>query len=229
MKPMKAFRLTREYLLEHYPSRGEKVADATVHIVGLVLAAIGGVILLVVSARMGGAAQVVAMSLYALGLVTMLGCSLTYNMTRKVQRKPFLRRLDEAAIFVMIAGSYTPFTTQRFEGAWAISMTAVVWGMAAAGVAGKLLLPRVSEKWWVALYVAFGWVAVVALKPMINGVGVAAMVLLLIGGIVYTAGAVLFMQQKLPYRRAIWHSCVVAAAGIHYAAIMCGVALAGPV
>lgn len=226
---MKAFRLTREYLLEHYPSPAEKAADATIHIVGLVLAAVGGIILLVVSARMGGAAQVAAMSLYALGMVLMLSFSLAYNMTRKVQRKPLLRRLDEAAIFVMIAGSYTPFTTQRFEGAWAISMTAVVWGMAALGVAGKLLFWRVPEKLWVALYVAFGWVAVVALKPMINGVGTAALILLLIGGLIYTVGAVLFLIQKLPYRRAIWHGCVVAAAGVHYAAIMCGVALAGPV
>jgi len=226
---MRAFRLTREYLLDHYPSSAEKAADATVHIIGLVLAAVGGVILLVVSARMGGAAQVAAMSLYALGMVAMLGFSLAYNMTRKVQRKPLLRRLDEAAIFVMIAGSYTPFTTQRFEGAWAISMTAVVWGMAALGVAGKLLFWRIPEKLWVALYVAFGWVAVVALKPMINGVGTAALILLVIGGVVYTAGAVLFMQHKLPFRRAIWHGCVVAAAGIHYAAIMCGVALAAPV
>lgn len=225
---MRAFRLTREYLLEHYPSPAEKAADATIHIVGLVLAAVGGIILLVVSGRTGGAAQVVAMTLYALGMITMLALSLAYNMTRKVQRKPILRRLDEAAIFVMIAGSYTPFTTQRFEGAWAISMTAVVWGMAAAGVAGKLLFPRLPEKLWVALYVAFGWVAVVALKPMIHGVGPAALTLLVIGGLIYTTGALLFLMQKLPYRRAIWHGHVVAAAGVHYAAIMCGVALAAP-
>jgi hemolysin III len=128
----------------------------------------------------------------------------------------------------MIAGSYTPFTTLRFHGAWAIGMTALVWGMALAGVIGKLFATKVPDKVWTLLYVAFGWVALIALKPMINGVGVTALVLLVIGGLIYTGGALLFHLEKLPYRRAIWHGFVVCAAAIHYAAIMTGVALAAP-
>jgi len=157
----------------------------------------------------------------------MLSCSAAYNLTKPSKARPFLRRLDEAAIFVMIAGSYTPFTSQRLEGAWAWSMTSVVWGIAAAGVAGKLLFPRIPEKLWVLLYVAFGWVAVVAIVPLIQGVAMSALILLAVGGLIYTSGALIFLKETLPFRRAIWHGFVVAAAAVHYAAVFAGVAVAG--
>jgi hemolysin III len=158
----------------------------------------------------------------------MLAVSAAYNFSRIGPHRPFLRRADEAAIFLMIAGSYTPFTTQRLDGAWAITMTAVVWGIAALGVFGKLFAPRVSEKLWTLVYVAFGWLAVVALGPLIQGVTMTALVLLVIGGLLYTVGALLFLQPALPFRRAIWHTFVVAAAAVHYAAIFVGVAAASP-
>ena len=225
---MNLFRLTEEYLAEHYPSRAEKVADGVVHGVGLGAAGIGGLVLLIFSVWRHDVPLAVATSLYAAGLIAMLVCSTVYNLTQPSRARPFLRRMDEAAIFVMIAGSYTPFTTLRFHGAWAISMTALVWGLAVAGVVGKLLIPRIPDKVWTGLYVAFGWVALIALKPMITGVGVTGLVLLVIGGLIYTMGALLYHQEKLPFRRAIWHGFVVCAAAIHYAAIMTGVALAAP-
>ena len=225
---MNLFRLTEEYLAEHYPSRAEKVADGVVHGVGLGAAGIGGLVLLVFSVWRHDVPLAVATGLYAACLITMLACSTIYNLTKPSRARPFLRRLDEAGIFLMIAGSYTPFTTLRFHGAWAISMTALVWGLAAGGVAGKLLIPRIPDKVWTGLYVAFGWVALIALKPMITGVGVTGLVLLVIGGLIYTSGALLYHQEKLPFRRAIWHGFVVCAASVHYAAIMTGVALAAP-
>lgn len=224
---MKAFELLEEYLVEHYPSRAERLADWWVHAVGLGLAIIGGIALLVYSSLRANVGVAVATSLYALCLIAMLSCSAAYNLTKISKARPFLRRLDEAAIFVMIAGSYTPFTTQRLEGAWSWSMTTLVWAMAACGVAGKLLAPQVSEKVWTLLYVAFGWVAVIAIQPLIHGVAMGALMLLVLGGLVYTTGALVFLKESLPFRRAVWHSFVVAAAAIHYAAIFAGVAVAG--
>lgn len=211
---------------EHYASRGEKLADGLVHGLGLSAAVAGGVVLIVASILTGGGAGLaVATGLYALCLITMLACSTAYNLTKPTRARPFLRRLDEAAIFLMIAGSYTPFTTQRMGGAWAISMTALVWGLALAGVAGKLLSSRLPDWVWTVGYVAFGWVALIALRPLIQGVPVGALVLLIIGGLIYTTGALIF-HSRLPYRRAIWHGFVVTAAGAHYAAICAGVVFA---
>jgi hemolysin III len=212
---------------EHYANGGEKLADGLIHALGLTAAAAGGVVLITLSVLTGGAALAVATGLYAVGLVTMLGCSAAYNLTRPTRARPFLRRLDEAAIFIMIAGSYTPFTTQRMTGAWSIGMTAAVWGLALAGAAGKVFSSRLPDWVWTVVYVAMGWVALIALRPLIQGVPVIALALLTAGGLIYTTGALIY-HTRVPYRRAIWHGFVVTAASAHYAAIWAGVVLAKP-
>lgn len=213
-------------LEEHYQTPSEHTADLIVHVVGLTLAAVGGIVLAVMSAIYGGAAAATATAVYALCLVAMLTASTVYNLTRPCAARPVLRRLDEAAIFLMIAGSYTPFTTQRFEGWWSIGFTAVVWAIAFAGVAAKLVAPRISDAFWSGVYVVFGWLAVLALKPMIDTVNPIALGLLVLGGLIYTAGVFFFISPKLKYRRAIWHGFVVAGAGVHWAAVLVGVVLA---
>ncbi|MDP8916358.1 MAG: hemolysin III family protein [Pseudomonadota bacterium] len=211
---------------QHYPNDAERVADFWVHAIGLAAALIGGGVLFTASLQAGGMRQATAIALYALCLVAMLVCSWAYNLTRPSRLRPLLLRLDQSAIFLLIAGSYTPFTSQRLEGAWAVGMTTLVWAMALAGVAGKLLLPRLPEKFWVGAYIAFSWVAVIALKPLLDNVSLSAMLLLLIGGLVYMSGVPLFLHNRLPFRRAIWHGFVVAAAAIQQAAIWTGVVLA---
>lgn len=211
---------------QHYPNGAERLADLWVHVVGLVAALVGGGLLFVVSLKAGGVGQATAVALYASCLVAMLVCSSAYNLTRPTRLRPLLLRLDQSAIFLLIAGSYTPFTSQRLEGVWAVGMTTLVWVMALAGVAGKLLLPRLPEKFWVGAYIAFSWVAVIALKPLLDNVSLLAMLLLALGGFVYMIGVPLFLHNRLPFRRAIWHGFVVAAAGIQQAAVWTGVVLA---
>jgi hemolysin III len=213
----------------HYPNAAEWLADGVVHGVGILAAAAGGIVLLVLAltARCGPG-LVVATALYDLCLLAMLGCSAAYNLTRAAAARPFLRRLDEAAIFLMIAGSYTPFTTQRFTGGWASGMTALVWTVALAGVAGKLIFTRIPEWLWTLVYVAFGWIALIAIRPLIGGVSTLALVLLVVGGLVYTSGTLVFHNPRARFRRAIWHGFVVVAAAVHYAAVCTGVVLAAP-
>jgi len=216
--------LTAEYQVEHYPNLAEKLADGLVHAVGLIAAVIGGAVLVAMAVGSGRIGMATATGLYALTLVGMLSCSAAYNLTHVSPARPFLRRLDEAAIFLMIAGCYTPFTTQRFTGAWASGMTALVWTMAIAGVSAKLLVKRLPDRLWTMLYVAFGWVAVIAIRPMVLDVPTTALVLLVAGGLIYTTGTLVF-HSRLPFRRAIWHGFVVGGATIHYAAIVTGVVL----
>ncbi|NWG53568.1 MAG: hemolysin III family protein [Hydrogenophilaceae bacterium] len=211
-----------------YPSNLERLADRWVHIVGLALACLAGGTLLGLSIWQGGAGRISSVTLYALCWIVMLAASALYNMRDRSARQGLFRRFDHAAIFLMIAGSYTPFTTQRFEGGWAIGMTAAVWAIALLGAAGKLFLPGLSKKIWVALYLALGWIALIALEPFIAGVPLPALILLIVGGGVYTLGVAFYLIRALPFRRAIWHGHVLAASATHYAAVLVGVVLAAP-
>jgi hemolysin III len=126
----------------------------------------------------------------------------------------------------MIAGSYTPFTTQRFEGGWSIGFTVLVWAVALAGVAVKLLAPRISDTFWSLVYLGFSWLALAAAKPLIDTVHPVALGLLVLGGLIYTAGVFVFISPKVKFRRAIWHGFVVTGATVHWAAVLVGVVLA---
>jgi hemolysin III len=164
-------------------------------------------------------------AIYAACVVAMFACSAAYNFAG-ARRRPLLRRFDHAAIFLMIAGSYTPFTTQSLTGGWAIGMTAAVWTLALAGAAAKLLLPGLARGFWIGLYLALGWAALAALKPLLAALSLAALILLAAGGILYSLGVVVYARRSLPFRRAIWHGFVLAAAGTQYAAVLIGVVLA---
>lgn len=211
----------------HYPTAAAKCADLCVHLAGLAFALVGGGILLGLSVRLGGLGQVAAVAIYTVGLVAMLALSTAYNFGKRDHR-PLLRRFDHAGIFLMIAGSYTPFTTQKLEGAWAVGMTAAVWSVALLGVAGKLFLPGLGRKFWVVLYLALGWLVLVAIKPMTLGLSGAALALLALGGATYSTGAIFYLRQKLKFRRAIWHGHVVGGAVLQYVAVLVGVVLAQP-
>jgi hemolysin III len=210
----------------HYPTRLEKLVDGWVHGVALALFTFAVGVGLGLAIMQGGLGMASAVAVYAVCVITMIGCSMAYNLAENHKRKALLRRFDHAAIFLMIAGTYTPFTTLRFDGAWAISMTTIVWALALIGAAGKLFLPGVSKKIWLVFYIGLGWMVVAALGPLVHGVPLAGLILLAVGGALYTIGVPFYIWEKLPFRRAIWHGFVMAAAGVHYAAVLTGVVFA---
>jgi hemolysin III len=211
-----------------YRTSAERNADRWVHVTGVTGAVIAGLVLFGLALWQGGAGRVGAVTIYALCWIGMLTASMIYNLARRPEWRGLLRRIDHAGIFLMIAGSYTPFTTQRFEGWWAIGMTAGVWIVALGCAAGKLFAPGLSKKIWIAAYLLLGWIAVAALKPFLEGVSPVALTLLVIGGLIYTAGVCFYVWERLPFRRAVWHTFVLAASGVHYAAVLVGVVLAAP-
>lgn len=213
-----------EYLVEHYPSAVERAADRWVHLVAIVSAAIATAALMATSLLQDRPGLTLAAALYGSALISMLAFSAVYNLSHISRARPFLRRLDEAGIFLMIAGSYTPFTTLTLHGGWAWGMTTLVWTIAALGIAGKLALPRISERVWTGVYVLFGWVAIIAFGPLSRGLPLGAIALLIAGGLVYTSGCWVFLRGSLPFRRAVWHSFVGVGAALHFAAIVLGVA-----
>jgi hemolysin III len=159
---------------------------------------------------------------YAAGLLAMLSFSAAYNLSADSRRRELLCRLDHAAIFVMIAGTYTPFTVLGLSGGWSTGMTIAVWSIAAAGVAIKLAVPTTRFAGLsTGLYLAFGWLGVVAIGPLLASIHAAVLGLVGAGGVLYSVGAIFHMWQKLPYQKAIWHGFVLVAAAVHYAAV-CG-------
>lgn len=210
----------------HYPTRLEKLVDGWVHGVALGVFTFAVGVGLGLAIWQGGLGMAAAVGVYAICVITMIGCSMAYNLAENHKRKSLLRRFDHAAIFLMIAGTYTPFTTLRFDGVWAISMTTIIWALALIGAAGKLFLPNIGKKIWIAFYVLMGWLVVAAMGPMVEGVPLAGIILLAVGGALYTIGIPFYVWESLPFRRAIWHGFVMAAAGVHYAAVLTGVVFA---
>jgi len=209
----------------HYPDAAAERADLVVHIVGLAFALFGGVILVALAAGLGPWMRAASVLVYVAGMVAMLAASAGYNFA-KARWRPLMRRFDQAGIFIMIAGSYTPFTTQRLHGAWAWGLTLAVWGLAGLGVAASLLLPRLERRFWIGLYLALGWLVLVAIKPVVDSLSWIALALLALGGLVYSTGAILYGLKKFKFRRAIWHGHVVSASVLHYVAVLVGVVLA---
>lgn len=209
---------------DHYPTSRARIADLVVHLIGLGFALFGGGMLLGLSVSRGDVGVIAAVSVYAVGLLAMLGFSTAYNFATPRWR-PVMRRLDHAGIFLMIAASYTPFTTHNLTGVWAWAMTSAVWTLASLGALGKLFLPGLGRGFWVAIYIALSWLVLIAFRPMIANGSWVALLLLGIGGLVYMTGVLFYVQKRLRYFRAIWHGHVVAAAGVHWAAVLVGVVL----
>jgi hemolysin III len=156
----------------------------------------------------------------------MLACSAVYHLVSNPFRRKSLRQLDHAAIFLMIAGTYTPFTTCRLQGVWAIGLTGAVWTGAVTGAVMKLSCPRHLERFSIVAYLALGWVIVVAMRPLLASVDVLTAVFIGAGGVLYSIGIGFHVWRTLPFQNAIWHSFVLVAAGCHYIAILRGVVLA---
>jgi hemolysin III len=209
----------------HYGA--EIQADFTVHFLGMLLGAIGAAVLLTLAAPAGAAAWRSAL-VYSVGLMAMLSLSAAYHIRRSSQRRELLRRLDHAAIFVMIAGTYTPFTACVMGGAGATWLTGAMWLAACIGVAVKFAYPRRFEWASILAYLALGWAGLILVHPLLAVLDRSTVVLIVSGGVLYSIGAFLHRWRSLPFHDAIWHGLVLIAAGCHYAAILHGIVLIAP-
>jgi hemolysin III len=205
----------------------ERIADAVVHVVGILLGIVATAILAAAALPKGDWLLLGSLGLYAAGLLAMLGCSAIYNMFLSSAWAGLFRRLDHAAIFVMIAGTYSPFALTVIGGKWGMSLFAFVWLVAIGGVVLKLGWPHRLERLSIALYILLGWSVLAVLDPLFGAVSLPGVILLALGGLLYTVGVVFHLWERLPYHRAIWHALVLAAAACHYAAVLGDVAFAG--
>jgi hemolysin III len=202
-------------------SLGERVADGCLHAVGVTASLVALTVLLVIGIKSDVALWVVSLTIYGLALVLTFSFSAGYNLvTRPPRLKEWLRRLDHAAIFLMIAGTYTPFVLIQMNTPYGLMLLAVVWAIAAIGIVLQLFAPRYLQGLSVALYLIQGWAVLAAIEPLMSALPGRALTLLMAGGVLYTVGVVFHLWERLPYSNAIWHGFVLAAASCHFTAVI---------
>jgi hemolysin III len=198
----------------------ERVADGCVHAIGVTASLVALSVLVFIGVEAKATLWIVSLAIYGLALVAMFSFSAGYHLVVRPKLKEVLRRLDHAAIFLMIAGTYTPFVLIKMNNSWGLGLLAVVWTMAAVGIAIKLFAPRFLEGLSTALYLVQGWAVIAAWEPLMSALPGRVLTLLTVGGVLYTVGVVFHLWERLPYQNAIWHGFVLSAASCHYAAVI---------
>ena len=201
-------------------SIGEEIANAVTHGVGALLSIAGLAVLVSYAALYGDAWHVVSSSIFGATLVLLYAASTVYHSVWHLQTKKILQRLDHSAIFLLIAGTYTPFALVNMRGAWGWTLFGVVWFLALLGIALQLFPRRRNERLSLILYLGMGWIAVAAIKPFVAGVETGGLILLLIGGLFYSLGVIFYVWRQLSYHHAIWHGFVLAGSTFHFFAVL---------
>jgi hemolysin III len=202
-------------------TRGEEFANSLSHGIGLALAVAALPILVHGATLRGGAAGVVGASLFAGTAVVLYFVSTLYHAMPAGRAKLWLNRLDHASIYLFIAGSYMPFLLGVLRGAWGWALFGVVWAAAALGIVSKLLDRLKHPLWSTGLYVAMGWVALIAVAPLVERMSASGLAWLVAGGLSYTAGAVVYLfDSKLRYAHFVWHLFVIGGSSCHFFAAL---------
>jgi hemolysin III len=205
--------------------RVELIADGIVHAIGVSVGLAGAIAIIVLVANSVHTADLASVVIYSIGLLSMLGFSAAYNIWPISRAKWVLRRFDHSAIYVMIAGTYTPFIGQMKSGLVSVSLLICVWLTAVLGAALKLLMPGRFDRVAIVLYLLLGWSGVLVYEPVTAALPSVSLWLLAAGGVVYSVGVVFHVWRSLRFHNAIWHGFVLVAACCHYLAVLQCVAL----
>ena len=199
----------------------EEVANSISHGVGFLLAIASLPLLLAFAGPATSAINIVAMSIFSATMMLLYGVSTLYHALPAGRAKTWLNRCDHAAIYLFIAGSYTPFVLGVLRGGWGWSLFGVVWAMAVLGFTAKMFNRLQHPLWSTGLYVVMGWVAVVAAAPLVARMPGMGLALLVIGGLSYTAGAVVFLfDSRVRFAHFVWHLFVLGGSTCHFFAVL---------
>lgn len=201
-------------------SAAEEVANSLTHGAGLLLGVAALVLLVVFASRSGSAIRIVACAVYGTTLVLLYGASTLYHALPPGRGKRVFGILDHAAIFLLIAGTYTPFTLVTLRGGWGWSLFGAIWGLAAVGVVIEAVSRGRARRLQLVLYLGMGWAIVAAARPLIIQLPPGGLLLLLVGGLAYTFGVVFFVWRRLPFHHAVWHVFVLGGSVCHFFAVL---------
>jgi len=198
----------------------EEIVHSAIHGLGIALSIAGLIALVVTARRTGDRWDVAASAVFGVTLVLLYLASTLYHGIPHPGAKPILRVLDHSAIYLLIAGTYTPFTLVSLRGPWGWTLFGLIWGLAILGIVVKVAAVGRYRRLSLALYIGMGWLVVVALRPLALAVPRGGLVLLFLGGVAYTSGVVFYVWRRLPYHHAVWHAFVLAGSVLHFFAIL---------
>ena len=200
-------------------SAREEIASSVIHGIGVALSVAGLALLAVAATRIGDARHVVSVGIYGATLIFLYTASTLYHGVPSGRAKPILRQLDHAAIFLLIAGTYTPFTLITLHGPWGWTLFAVVWTIALFGT--MLIVRRIEKRGFlIALYVGLGWIGLLAIGPLVNALPPAGLWLVFGGGVCYTIGVPFYLWKRLPFNHALWHLFVLGGSVLQFFAVL---------
>ncbi len=202
-----------------YYDEAEEIVNRFTHGIGALASLIGVIALIVLAARQHDSYRVVSACIYSAAMVTFYCLSTAYHSVRKPHLRYVFRVLDHASIYLMIAGSYTPFALVTMRGPWGWSLFGTVWGLGTVGAVMKIFTTHRLRFIGPMLYIALGWIVVIALKPLSAALPTGGLLLLFIGGVAYTSGVIFFLWDRLPFNHAIWHLFVLTGSVCHFCAI----------
>lgn len=197
----------------------EELASALTHGVGAVASLMAGGVLITLAALGGDAWQIISAVVFSITLLLLYTSSTLYHAVRAQVARARLRILDHCAIFLLIAGTYTPFTLVTLRGAWGWSLFAVVWALATAGIVFKLFFTGRFKRLSTLIYLGMGWLAVVAMQPIVAALSTQALLWMVAGGLAYTSGTVFYHNRRIPFAHAVWHLFVLAGSACHFVAV----------
>lgn len=201
-------------------SRNEEIANSITHALGVLLSIVGLAILAAFAGMLGTPWHIVSCSIYGLTLILLYSASTLYHSVQDPRKKQICRILDHSAIFILIAGTYTPFTLVNLRGPWGWTLFGLIWGLAIFGIVLSAVSRCRRNILSLILYVGMGWVIVVAAKPLFNSVQPGGLILLLTGGLFYTSGLTFYGWRKLRYHHALWHIMVLLGSAFHFFAVL---------
>ena len=201
-------------------SLSEEIANSVTHGVGFLLALAAVVLLVVFSALRGTVWHVVACSIYGASLVLLFGASTLYHSLPWPRVKAILKIVDHSAIYLLIAGTYTPFLLVSLRGPWGWSLFGVIWGLAVVGIVFKVFHAGRFKLVSTLIYVGMGWIVVIAIRPLWVSLPLGGLIWLVAGGVFYTGGTLFYLQHRIPYNHAIWHAFVLAGSLCHFFSVM---------
>ena len=197
----------------------EELANTLTHGVGIVLSGAGLVAMVLSSVAQGDAWKITSTAIFGATLVMLYTASTLYHAVKLERTKLLLQKFDHAAIFLLIAGSYTPFVLVTLRGPWGWSLFGVVWGLAGAGVVLKFWFAGRFRFASTGIYLGMGCIVIIAIKPLVAALPWAGFIWLVVGGACYSLGTVFYLWKKLPYHHAIWHVWVLAGSGCQWIAV----------
>ncbi|MCC5835384.1 MAG: hemolysin III family protein [Opitutales bacterium] len=210
-------------MVTDHQSPGQELLNSLTHALGTLLSVAGTVMLIVGAAHLGDPWKIVAFSVFGASMILLYSASTLYHSVRRPRLKQIFKTIDHCAIFILIAGTYTPFTLVSLRGPIGWTLLGVIWGLALTGVILKIVYGNRYKAIRVSIYLAMGWLIVIAVPSLASNLNSTALTFTILGGLVYTFGVLFYLADRRPYMHAIWHLFVIGGTASHFIAIYHGI------